>query len=126
VGGNVMSTKYGYSLSDWEKAKREMRNILIEIAKKQDTIPYSELVRKVLIISIEASSYGLADMLGEISTAEDAAGRGMLSVVVVHKEDNMPGKGFFELAKILGRDVSDKEKFWVNEVKKVYSSWVGS
>ena len=121
-----MSMKYGYSLSDWENAKKEMRNILIEIAKKQDTIPYSELVRKVLIISIEASSYGLADMLGEISTAEDAAGRGMLSVVVVHKEDNMPGKGFFELAKILGRDVSDKEKFWVNEAKKVYSSWVGS
>ena len=118
-----MSMKYGYSLSDWENAKREMRNILIEIAKKQDTISYSELVRKVLIISLEANSYALADMLGEISTAEDAARRGMLSVVVVHKEDNMPGKGFFELAKILGRDVSDKEKFWVNEVKRVYSSW---
>ena len=120
-----MSMKYGYSLSDWENAKREMRNILIEIAKKQDTIPYSELVKRVQIISLEASSYGLADMLGEISTAEDATGRGMLSVVVVHKEDNLPGKGFFELAKILGRDVSDKEKFWVDEVKRVYSSWGG-
>jgi len=121
-----MSKKYGYSPRDWENAKREMRNILIEIAKKQDTISYSELVKRVQIISLEASSYPLADMLGEISTAEDAAGRGMLSVVVVRKENHRPGKGFFELAKTLGRDVSDKDKFWVNEVKRVYSSWSGA
>ena len=121
-----MNTKYGYSPSDWEKAKREMRNILIDIAKKQGTIFYSELVRKVLIISIEANSYALADMLGQISTAEDAAGRGMLSAVVVRKENNRPGKGFFELARVLGRDISDEEKFWINEVNRVHSSWVGS
>jgi len=120
-----MSMKYGCSLSDWENAKSEMRNILIEIAKKQDIIPYSELVKRVQIISLEASSYALADMLGEISTTEDAAGRGMLSAVVVHKDDNLPGKGFFELGRILGRDISEKEEFWVDEVKRVYSSWGG-
>ena len=121
-----MNMKYGYLLRDLVKTKREIQNILIDIAKKKDTIFYSELVRKILIISIEANSYALATMLGEISTAEDAAGRGMLSVIVVRKENHRPGKGFFELAKILGRDVSDKEKFWVNEVKRVYSSWSGA
>jgi len=35
-------------------------------------------------------------------------GRGMLSVIVVHKEGDMqPGPGFFELAGELGRDTSD-------------------
>jgi len=39
-------------------------------------------------------------MLGEISQEEDAAGRGMLSVIVVHKVGDMqPGPGFFQLAK---------------------------
>jgi len=119
--------KYGYLLRDLVKAKREIKNILIDIAKKgKDTIFYSELVRKVLIISIEANSYALAAMLGKISTEEDAAGRGMLSVIVVRKENYRPGKGFYELAKTLGRDVSDKETFWVNEVKRVYSSWSGT
>ena len=122
-----MSMKYGYLLRDLVKAKREMRNILIDIAKKgEDTIFYSELVRKVLIINIEANSYALAAMLGKISTAENVAGRGMLSAVVVRKENKRPGKGFFELARILGRDVSDEETFWVNEIKKVYSSWSGA
>ena len=37
------------------------------------------------------------------------AGRGMLSVIVVHKVGDMqPGPGFFQLAKKLGRDTSDK------------------
>jgi len=120
--------KYGYLLRDLVKLKREMRNILIDIAKKQDKIFYSELVRKIrkiLIINIEANSYDLAAMLGKISKAEDAAGRGMLSVIVVRKDTYRPGKGFFKLAKILGRDVSDEENFWENERKKVYSSWSG-
>ena len=120
-----MSMKYGYLLRDLVKAKKEMRNILIDIAKKQDTIAYSELVKRVQIISLEANSYALAAMLGKISTAEDATGRGMLSAVVVRKENKRPGKGFFELARILGRNVSDEETFWINEVKKVYSSWGG-
>ena len=39
-------------------------------------------------------------MLGEISSAEDAAGRGMLTVVVVHKAGDMqPGPGFFRAGK---------------------------
>jgi hypothetical protein len=46
-------------------------------------------------------------MLGEISL-EGAAGRGMLSVIVVHKDGDMqPGPGFFELAEELDRDTSD-------------------
>ena len=35
-------------------------------------------------------------MLGDISSAEDDAGRGLLTVVVVHKSGDMkPGPGFF-------------------------------
>ena len=31
--------------------------------------------------------------------------------------------GFFELARQLGHDIDDVEKFWISEVKKVFAAW---
>jgi len=119
-----MTTKYGYLLADWDKAKEEMRQILIQRAKVCEMIPYSELVAQVHTILINPESYALAAMLGELSSAEDAACRGMLTVIVVHKSGDMqPGPGFFELANELGCDTSDILKCWVDELKKVYAYW---
>ena len=104
-----------------------MRHILIERAKLRGMVPYSELVQKLHSIQLEANSYALFAMLGEISTAEDRAGRGMLSVIVVHKVGDMqPGRGFFELAQSLGRDTSDILACWVAELKKVHAHWSGA
>ena len=120
----IMASKYGYLLDKWNKAKEEMRQVLIKIAKARGRIPYSGLVAKVKTITLEPESYALAAMLGEISTKENAAGRGMLSVIVVHKSGDMqPGQGFFELANELGRDTSDILKCWVDEFNKVHAYW---
>lgn len=63
-------------------------------------------------------------LLGEITEAEPLAGRGMLSSLVVHKDgDYQPGPGFFELARRLGHDVQDLEKFWIQEVTRVFAAW---
>lgn len=119
-----MDTKYGYSLADWNKAKKEMRQVLVERAKVRGMIPYSELVSKIKTIELSPESYALATMLGEISSEEDAAGRGMLTVIVVHKYGDMqPGEGFFEFANELGRDTSDILKCWVEELNKVHAHW---
>jgi hypothetical protein len=121
-----MTTKYGYEPHEWEAAQGQMREVLIGRAKVRGMIPYSELVEKVTEIELEPNSYALAAMLGEVSTEEDAAGRGMLSVIVVHKDGDMqPGPGFFELAEELGRDTSDILKCWVEELKKVHRVWSG-
>ena len=61
-----MAAKYGYSLTDWNKAKEEMRQILIERAKVRGMIPYSELVSKIKIIILLPESSSLARMLDEI------------------------------------------------------------
>ena len=119
-----MTSKYNYPIKKWNKGKEEMRQILITRAKVRGMIPYSELTSKIISISLDPESYALAAMLGEISSEENAAGRGMLSVVVVHKTGDMqPGPGFFELAKELGRDTSDILKCWVEELKKVHAYW---
>ena len=70
----------------------------------------------------------MAKMLGETSTDEDAAGRGLLTAVVVRKEDGRPGRGFFDkLARDRGRVFPDTESgrdcFWIEELERVYSSW---
>lgn len=115
---------YGHSKNNWNNAKKEMRQILVERAKVRGMIPYSELVSKVRTISLEPHSFALAAMLGEISTEEDAAGRGMLTAIVVHKHDDMePGPGFFELADELGRDTSEILQCWVDELHRVHADW---
>lgn len=121
-----MTMKYGYEQHEWEAAKAEMRVALVERAKVRGMIPYSELVEKITTIEMEPNSFALAAMLGEVSTEEAAADRGMLSVLVVHKVGDMqPGPGFFELAGELGRDTSDILKCWVDELKKVHRVWSG-
>ena len=119
-----MIMKHGYKAEDWETAKDEIRQILVERAKKRQTIPYTDVVADIKAIDVPRNSPAFWDMLGEISTAEDASGRGMLTVIVVHGQgDTLPGAGFFKLAKRLGRDTSDKEAFWAKELERVYGSW---
>lgn len=108
------AVKYGFTDADWGAAKTEMTSILAARAKLRGMIPYSDLVAQVKTIKLEPDSFALAAMLGEISEAEDAAGRGMLTVIVVHKHGDMqPGPGFFDLAKRLGR----------NTLKRVHAVW---
>jgi hypothetical protein len=117
-----MATRYGLSIEQWNTAKEEIRQVLMSRAKLRGMIPYSELVAQIHSVNLEPDSYALAHILGEIS--KDITGRGMLSVIVVHKDGNMqPGKGFFELARQLGRDTDDILTCWVNELKRVHAYW---
>ncbi|MEY3220103.1 MAG: hypothetical protein RIT27_1460 [Pseudomonadota bacterium] len=120
--------EHGFPTKDWDKAKEETRNLLVERAKRKNTIAYSEVSAQIAhIIYLDAHDPRLGYLLGEISEKEHFEKRGMLSVLVVHLSGDMkPGKGFFELAGELGYDVSDKakkEKFWIDELIKVYNYW---
>ena len=115
---------HGYPQQAWEAAKAEARQAMIKVASNQRVIAYSELVAEIRTLDLEPQGDRLAHMLGEISTAEHEAGRGMLTVVVVHKHgDHMPGPGFFQLARVLGHDTKDLEAFWIGELDKVYGAW---
>jgi len=110
----------------WENARLEIREILVSRAKVRGMIPYSDLTPQIKSLNLEAHDQRLFRLLDELSCEENAAGRGMLSVVVVHKIGDMqPGTGFFELAKRLGRDTSNILECWVSELKKVHSVWSG-
>jgi hypothetical protein len=117
---------YGFPSADWKAAKKEAKAIMVARAKVRGMIPYSELVKGVRTLRLDPHDVRLFHLLGEISAEEDSAGRGMLSVLVVHKTGDMqPGPGFFELAGELGRDTSDILKCWVAELHKVHGYWSG-
>ena len=95
------------------------------MASREDGfITYSELAEQITVMQVEARDPKLFKLLEEISTAEDEAGRGMLSAIVVHKTGGMrPGQGFFDLAKELGRDTSNDDACWLTEVATVRDYW---
>ena len=114
----------GFPRADWDAAKDEARKVMIERARVRGMIPYSDLVKQITRIRLEAHDSRLFHFLGEISAEEDAADRGMLTVVVVHKDGDMqPGPGFFQLAESLGRDTSDILQCWVKELSRVHAYW---
>ena len=119
-----MNNPFGYPGRQWAQAKRQARAVLVGVAKEESTIAYSELVAEIHAISFDAYDIRLNTLLGQISEAEEGAGRGMLSVVVVHKEgDQCPGLGFFECAEDLGYTVGDRDEFWIMMLNKVYAYW---
>jgi hypothetical protein len=118
------SSDFGISPEVWDVAKDQCRMAMIERAKLRGMIPYSDLVREIEAINFEPHDTRLFHLLGQISVDESAAGRGMLSVVVVHKNGDMqPGPGFFVLGQHLGYGTKDLLKFWVDELKKVHGNW---
>lgn len=115
---------HGFSQAEWDAAKQEARELMIAAARANGMIPYSDLASKLKAVHLAANDKRLFQLLAQISSEEDEAGRGLLSVIVVHKNGDMqPGPGFFELAKNRGRKVSDILKCWVEEVKIVHSVW---
>lgn len=116
--------RFGFTESQWMSGKAEMLEVLKRIAARGDTITYGKLSDSVREIKIAPHDFAMAAMLGEISAEEDAEGRGMLSALVIHKHgDQVPGNGFYDCAKQLGRDVSDRTKFWAVELQRVYDYW---
>ena len=115
---------HGFPEDAWRAAKQEARQVMIERARVRGMIAYSDLVRRIASVRFAAHDPRLFHLLGEISSEEDAAGRGMLTVLVVHKDGDMqPGPGFFELAQRLGRSTNDVLECWVDELHRVHAVW---
>ena len=117
--------KDGFSVGAWKAAKAEGKAALVECARAKQMISYTDFIHHICSISFETPyDSRLPRFLAEISTEEAKAGRGMMTALVVRKNsDQRPGGGFFELAERLGYDVSDPEKFWLEEVNKVFATW---
>ena len=101
---------------------------LKETAKNRQTVTYTEIAPLAgLDMSIPVHRDQIGDLLGEISETENKNDRPMLSVIVIHRNNNMPGKGFFKLAKELGLysivRFRDDISFFSFELNRVFDYW---
>ena len=117
--------KHGFTDVAWELAKAEGKAVLAECARAKKMISYTDFMHQIRSISLTTPHDSrLPQFLAEISMEEAEKGRGMMTALIVRKNgDQRPGTGFFQLAQRLGLDVSDPEKFWMEEVNKVFASW---
>lgn len=74
---------------------------------------------------LDADRAAVGRLLDVISRSEHEAGRPLLSAVVVHKgDDEMPGPGFFRLARDLGTfKGGDQKIYWATGFMQVCSFW---
>jgi hypothetical protein len=110
------------------KINKKIYAKLKEIAKRQETISYSQLASDCDIPydSIDERN-NFHHLIGNISKFEVSHDRPMLSVLVHHKGDleRTPGKGFFELADGLEqrkKEESDKEMQY-RIIKDCWKAW---
>jgi len=115
--------------SDEDKARKAAADKLVELAGQREVITYKNLsdwIEAGTGIRIQFSSSQMYAMLDAISRAENQAGRGMLSALVIRGKQKTPGAGFYELAAELGKDIGateeEKKKFWEKELNNVYDS----
>ena len=67
------------------RSKDQIRTALIERARARQTISYSDLVRRIKATDLQSPDPRLDELLCQIAADETGQGRGMLSVLVVHK-----------------------------------------
>lgn len=100
---------------------------LILAAREKRTVTYQQIAALVgLPTTGSHMAREVGQLLGEISNAEHAAGRPMLSAVAVGVS-GIPGDGFFGFARELGNQVADdpsgRRGFWEKERDAVYEVW---
>lgn len=119
--------------SDEDKARKAAADKLVELAGQREVITYKNLsdwIEAGTGVRIQFSSSQMYAMLDAISRAENQAGRGMLSALVIRGKQKTPGAGFYELAAELGKNIGateeEKKKFWEKELNNVYDSHAGA
>ena len=119
----IRSVMISLSQEPDSEMRKRLRLELISIAKKRNTMSYSDLALK-LGIKDAINWYDIIGYwLGKISEEEVNNNGPMLSAVVINNDTEIPGNGFFILAYKLGimKNNERKEDFLKKELEKVWN-----
>jgi hypothetical protein len=112
--------------ADWSRAKEEMHQLLINLARLGQSISYSELSAQLTTVYLHHRAPAFGQLLRQIALEEAEARRPMLAVLVVNKQTGICGAGFFKHAAQLGYDVADPKAFWQTEFDRVHDYWANA
>lgn len=137
VKRKLAAYQWAYAVNDPD-AKRVLANRILEAARRQKLISYSDLVKGVtfrlsnvnggrpfeIIDWTDLHRAIIGDFLGSISADSYSRAGVFFSAVVVTKDDGTPGPGFTnfmrELGVLSGSSQTAALECWVREVEKVY------
>jgi hypothetical protein len=124
------TTPHGVASDPRSALAAALREAVIEVARGpgENVTTYTDLARRLgLELGDDAQRHMLTVLLGELSRAEVAAGRPMLSSIVVQYEGGTPGSGFFGLGRELGliRDGEDADLFAFRQMRATWNHWQG-
>lgn len=115
---------HGVTQASWKAAKTEARRILVECAKGRSFITAAQLASRIATTNEKFSDTRLTALLDEISAEEEQQGRGLLSVLVVHKSNDAQfGLDIYEPVQPFERPTPDLISFWVHEFNRVFDYW---
>jgi hypothetical protein len=118
---------YGFATATWNAAKLTAKQAIIRNLRDRNAIltTYGDLVDtlKPIIDFGTPRNAVFHCLLGQISDEEEEQGRGLLSALVVHKDDLRPGSGFYGGAEKWGRDITNSEACWTAELTRLQQEW---
>ena len=115
---------WGFSDSEWARAREALATLLAEAAARRSTVTYGEVARRALDGRVSARSSALMDLLGEVDARADRERGIMIASLVVRADTGMPGEGYFHFAaEELGRPIGDPAVFWRAEVERVWDAY---
>lgn len=95
-----------------DRAKREIGKILERLASSgSNPITYGQLCERVTTRNYFPRSKALEAILTELSKASDSKQRGLISALVFRQDTELPGDGFFDLARTRDRSGEPQEIF---------------
>ena len=108
-----------------DSGHQRIHDKLIAVAQARETTYYSDIAPLAgLDMGSEFDRIRIAQILDEISRGEHSSGNPLLSAIVILKGENLPGKGFFNLARQLGRHTGrDDDTYWIEELGRVHQHW---
>jgi hypothetical protein len=100
-----------------------IRPILVRVAKNKDVITYKELQEEM---GGPGRGY-IGKVLEEVSDSEYEENRPLLSALVVHKTNGIPGNGFWKLRvfppSLKNASAEEKKDRWEKEKTMVWDYW---
>lgn len=114
-----------FAEAQWSALREEMRQMMIETARRGQLITYSELCASLKTAYLHYHSPQIVKLLDEIGMAERDAGRPILPAVVVGKQSGIPGAGYFRIADEVhdAQGSVDPKAIWQADLQDVFDYW---
>ncbi len=109
----------------WTALRDEMRQLMIETARRGQLITYSELCAELKTAYLHYHSPQIVRLLDEIGAIEHEASRPILPAVVVGKQSGIPGAGYFRIAgeRPDAEGSVDPRAMWEADLQLVFDYW---